>query len=196
DSGWRYQPRDGQSDTSVIGWVVRALKTAERAGVQVPPESYDGIKTFLDEVTDPTYGKVGYTTIGSIALMAYEDPNNVVVQPTLTAIGVMARRLIDKNPNDPLFKLGLNQIAASRPVWDTAKPGIIDFDYWFFGSYCLENNRALWIEYAKNVLCENQRGKAGGCRHGSWDPIDRWGGEGGRVYSTAINVLTLERYYH
>ena len=30
---------------------------------------------------------------------------------------------------------------------------------------------------------------------GSWEPIDRWGGEGGRVYATAINALTLEVYY-
>jgi hypothetical protein len=27
---------------------------------------------------------------------------------------------------------------------------------------------------------------------GSWDPIGRWGYEGGRVYATAINVLTLK----
>ena len=30
---------------------------------------------------------------------------------------------------------------------------------------------------------------------GSWDPKDRWGGYGGRVYSTALNALILEVYY-
>ena len=30
---------------------------------------------------------------------------------------------------------------------------------------------------------------------GSWDPIDVWGEDGGRVYSTASLVLTLEAYY-
>ena len=31
---------------------------------------------------------------------------------------------------------------------------------------------------------------------GSWDPEPNWvGRSGGRVYSTAINVLTLEVYY-
>ena len=34
-----------------------------------------------------------------------------------------------------------------------------------------------------------------GCAHGSWDPIDRWGFEGGRVYATAINTLSLEVWY-
>ena len=30
---------------------------------------------------------------------------------------------------------------------------------------------------------------------GSWDPVGAWGEDGGRVYSTAILVLTLEAYY-
>ena len=30
---------------------------------------------------------------------------------------------------------------------------------------------------------------------GSWDPAGAWGEDGGRVYSTAILVLTLEAYY-
>ena len=34
------------------------------------------------------------------------------------------------------------------------------------------------------------------CDDGSWDPaVDKWGSIGGRVYATAINVLTLEVYY-
>ncbi|MBI3272198.1 MAG: hypothetical protein HYZ53_24610 [Planctomycetes bacterium] len=34
---------------------------------------------------------------------------------------------------------------------------------------------------------------AGAC--GSWDADDRWGFEGGRIYATALNTLTLEVYY-
>ena len=30
--------------------------------------------------------------------------------------------------------------------------------------------------------------------YGSWDPKCAWGEDGGRVYSTAILVLTLEAY--
>lgn len=37
-----------------------------------------------------------------------------------------------------------------------------------------------------------QRAKDAGCAADSWEPVDRWGGEGGRVYATAINALTLE----
>ena len=34
-----------------------------------------------------------------------------------------------------------------------------------------------------------------GCPRGSWDPDGRWGHEGGRIYATALAVLTLEVYY-
>ena len=33
------------------------------------------------------------------------------------------------------------------------------------------------------------------CFEGSWDPLDPWGEEGGRVYSTALMVLCLEVYF-
>ena len=37
--------------------------------------------------------------------------------------------------------------------------------------------------------------KRDGNAKGSWDPVDAWGEDGGRVYATAINTLTLEIYY-
>jgi hypothetical protein len=48
----------------------------------------------------------------------------------------------------------------------------------------------------KNALVPHQHTGKDGCRNGSWNPeVDRWGFEGGRVYATAINALTLEVYY-
>lgn len=199
---WRYQPKDGQNDTSVSGWVAMALKAAEHANIAVPPEAFAGIKSFYDDVTEPNYGKVGYTSQGSIALMGHEDPRNTVVQPSLTAIGIMVRIFIDKKTTDPLIKLGVGQILTSLPTWDTSKPGIIDYYYWFYASYCLNQydgpsgpSWSSWNEKMKDVLLKNQRSKADGCANGSWDPLDRWSAEGSRVYCTAINVLTLEVYY-
>ena len=34
-----------------------------------------------------------------------------------------------------------------------------------------------------------------GCERGSWDPNSKWGRQGGRIYSTALAILTLEVYY-
>ena len=37
--------------------------------------------------------------------------------------------------------------------------------------------------------------REGGNEHGSWDSVDAWGEDGGRVYSTAILALTLQAHY-
>lgn len=199
---WRYQPKNGQNDTSVSGWVAMALKTAEHANIPVPAEAFAGIKSFYDDVTDPTYGKVGYTELGSVAIMGHEDPRNTMIQPSLTAIGIMVRIFIDKRTTDPLVKLGVSQILSSLPTWDTSKPGIIDYYYWFYASYCLNQYDGpsgsawnSWNEKMKEVLLKNQRVKTDGCANGSWEPLDRWSFEGSRVYCVATNVLTLEVYY-
>jgi hypothetical protein len=52
-----------------------------------------------------------------------------------------------------------------------------------------------WNEPMKNALVPNQKTAKDGCQNGSWDPASRWGEEGGRVWATAINSLTLEVYY-
>jgi len=51
----------------------------------------------------------------------------------------------------------------------------------------------VWNESMKDALVPNQQ--RDGDERGSWDPIGAWGRSGGRVYSTAINVLSLEIYY-
>ncbi|MBI4712946.1 MAG: hypothetical protein HY762_06580 [Planctomycetes bacterium] len=199
---WRYQPKDGQNDSSVSGWVAMALKAAEGAELNVPSSAFANIKAFYDEVTDPSYGRVGYTELGSVALRANEEKSSPVIQPSLTAIGIMVRIFIDKKTSDPVIKNGVQLILGSLPTWDTGKLGVIDYYYWFYASYCLNQydgpdgpSWKMWNEKMKEVLLKSQKTKNDGCAYGSWDPIDRWGDEGSRVYSTAINVLTLEVYY-
>jgi ElaB/YqjD/DUF883 family membrane-anchored ribosome-binding protein len=202
NKAWRYQPRDGKNDTSVSGWVAMALKAAELANIPIPAETWAGMKSFYDDVTDQNYGKVGYTELGSVALLKTEDARTTQIQPSLTAIGIMVRIFIDKKVTDPLIKLGIGEILKNLPVWDTSKRGVIDYYYWFYASYALNQYDGpsgpswnAWNEKVKDVLLRNQRVKQDGCANGSWDTLDRWSDEGSRVYCTAINVLTLEVYY-
>ncbi|MFH1230163.1 MAG: prenyltransferase/squalene oxidase repeat-containing protein [Planctomycetota bacterium] len=205
NKGWRYQPKSGQNDTSVSGWVAMALKAAEGCNIPVPPEAFANIKSFYDDVTDKNYGKVGYTELGSLAIRGDEDQRLVnanTIQPSLTAIGIMVRIFIDKKTTDPLIKLGVSQILSSLPTWDTSNPCIIDYYYWFYASYCLNQydgpngqSWTAWNEKIKDVLLKHQHIKSDGCANGSWDPIDRWSSEASRIYCTATNVLTLEVYY-
>ncbi|MFH1226909.1 MAG: prenyltransferase/squalene oxidase repeat-containing protein [Planctomycetota bacterium] len=198
--GWRYQPRDRQNDSSVTGWAAMALKSAELAELDINPAVFADIKSFYDDVTDPKSGQVGYTELGSVAIMANEI--NPKIHPSMTAIGITVRMLIDKKKTDPVIKNGIDLILRDLPAWDTAQLGVIDYYYWFQGSNCLNRYDGpdgpcwkKWNEKLKEALVKNQRLKADKCACGSWDPIDRWSEEGGRVYATAINVLTLETYY-
>jgi hypothetical protein len=67
--------------------------------------------------------------------------------------------------------------------------------YWYFGTHALslvgDPAWTRWRKAIRKTLIENQHML--GCRAGSFDPIGPWGEDGGRVYSTALMILTLER---
>ncbi|MEW6026997.1 MAG: hypothetical protein AB1599_06875 [Planctomycetota bacterium] len=50
-----------------------------------------------------------------------------------------------------------------------------------------------WNQKHKEVLLKHQR--IGGLLDGSWDPEGPWATIGGRVYSTAFSILSLQAYY-
>ncbi len=52
-----------------------------------------------------------------------------------------------------------------------------------------------WNAEMVDALCGHQNPESSNCRRGSWEPVGRWCGDGGRFYATAINALTLEVYY-
>jgi hypothetical protein len=52
-----------------------------------------------------------------------------------------------------------------------------------------------WNAALKKALLPSQNGAGTGCRAGSWEPIDRWSGEGGRVCATAMAALALQTCY-
>ena len=74
--------------------------------------------------------------------------------------------------------------------------------YWYYATQLLHNMQNLawkeWNPRIRNGLISMQV-TTSGCARGSWDPNkpqrDRWGGEAGRHYTTAVSLLTLEVYY-
>lgn len=61
---WRYSHRSGDNDTSVTGWAMMALLAARRSGLKFPKSALDGVRAWLDEVTD-AQGRAGYTRKGT-----------------------------------------------------------------------------------------------------------------------------------
>ena len=68
--------------------------------------------------------------------------------------------------------------------------------YWYFGSLALRQaGEEAWTRWRKalgKAVLRAQHGGTDWCKlSGSWDPAGAWGTQGGRVYATAIMVLTL-----
>ncbi len=199
--GWRYTVRPGDNDTSVTGWCVMALKSADISGLPTSRAGYEGAKSWIDSVTDEE-GVVGYNGLGKVDVVVRGKNEAWGPHPSMTAIGLLCRIFIDKNQNDPVLEKHAKIVTKDLPVWDEAKH-TIDMYYWYYATLALfqydgPNGKywRSWNEAMKIALVPNQRVRKDGCADGSWPPeVDRWGHAGGRVYATAINVLTLEVYY-
>ncbi len=197
---WRYQDRpNGENDTSVTGWMVVALKAAEKAGVPVAADSYGGALNWIDEVTDTKSGRVGYAAVGSLSVRdPKRNPHFVETRgETLTAIGLSCRFLLGQEPNQAsIMQLHAERLMTKLPTWDavpTREAGT-DFYYWYAGTQALKQvggaRWAKWRAALDAALLGSQR--RDGDERGSWDASgDPWGFAGGRIYTTALGALCL-----
>jgi Ca-activated chloride channel family protein len=197
--GWRYSYKCGDNDSSVTGWAVRALKSAEMSGLKLPPTAYDGPRAWFTEVTDLDNFRAGYTFRGTGKVFFPGRNEAFTHHETLTAIGILSRLTMNGDRQPAILSGGGDLLLKDRPKWDGNS---IDFYYWYFGSQALFQldgpagpRWKAWNESMSDALVQNQNAAASGCKAGSWEPVDRWSTEGGRVYATAINAMTLETYY-
>ena len=197
-AGWRYAVRGGENDTSVTGWAVMALKSAELSGLTFPRAAATDAVAWIEKATEPGPSpRVGYTQAGSGKVYIPGRNEQFDDHPTMSAVGLLSRILIRKDRRDAGLAAAL---VADLPVW---KENRIDFYAWYYSSLALFQFDGpagpcwkKWSQPAKDTLVLQQKLAKSGCENGSWDPsVDRWGSEGGRVYATAINTLTLEIYY-
>lgn len=203
--GWGGVRRAAADDTSILGWAVMALKSADVSGLSFDKTAaYDGARAWLDSVTakSESGGKTVYKTRYRLA-----DDADVFVpgvnegfknHPTATGIMALSRIFMDKKRTAEVTG-GADLLAQDLPRWDGKS---IDFFYWYVGTMALYQcdgpDGAKWREWNKamvDALVENQNAAAAEDKIGSWEPVDRWSCGGGRVYATAINALTLEVYY-
>jgi hypothetical protein len=199
---WRYSPRGGDNDTSVTAWMVLALKSAEEFELTVDDDAFRCSLLWLDEVTDPVTGVAGYTKRGEGSSRTKEMELKFPSARTecLTAAALLCRVFLGQTPKQP--RIGPVMTAAGQsvlkkaPVWNEAD-GSIDLCYWYFGTHALfqlgGHGWTHWNERLLDAAVKSQR--QDGNFKGSWDPVDAWGNEGGRVYATAMLVLCLQAPY-
>jgi len=210
---WRYGVKPGDNDTSVTGWMMMALKSAKlvvesdvaagRPGsLQFDADAFDGIRAWIEKMTDPDTGRVGYQQRGSGPARPTElvDRFPADRSESMTAVGVLARVFLGENPrtSDAIQK-GAKLMADRLPTWDPVGGGT-DMYYWYYATLALYQVGGApwkaWDAAMKPAIVDSQRRDGDACgSKGSWDPIDPWSGDGGRVYATAVNAMCLEVYY-
>jgi hypothetical protein len=212
---WRYGVKPGDNDTSVMSWMMMALQSArlvnadaERRGKPAPlvvdEDAFDGIRAWVDKMTDPDYGRVGYIARGQgparTPEMIDRFPNEK--SESMTAVGMLARLFVGEDPRkSPMIRKGTELCLELPPVWHE-HDGSIDMYYWYYATLALfqvgGDAWRRWSAALEEALLPAQRLDGTYCASkGSWDPVDPWGPDGGRVYSTALMVLcgeVAERY--
>lgn len=203
---WRYQPREPDGDASVTGWMVQALLSAEAFELEVDKAALQAAMVFFESVTDPATGSAGYTKMGegSSRPVGKQDVFPAAKTEALTGVVLLCRFLMHQDPKDnKIMEKSANTMLSKPPVWNE-KDGSIDMYYWYYASYAMyQYGGKYWDTWAKKLTDaaiktqhrDGNPGFKGPNFKGSWDPVDPWGDEGGRVYSTAIMVLCLEAYY-
>jgi hypothetical protein len=215
-AGWRYGIKPADNDTSVTGWMAMALQSARwinavdaKAGRPASlavlggdEDAFEGVRAWLDRMTDPATGRVGYQVRGTGPARPVDlvDRFPATKSESMTAIAVFLRIALGEDPtqSEPVRK-GAELLRRLPPVWNPAD-GSIDFYAWHAGSLALfqvgGEAWAAWKQALDAEVVAHQRTDGDPCGVlGSWDPIDPWGPDGGRVYATAILALALETPY-
>jgi hypothetical protein len=180
--------------------MVMVLKSGAMAGLQVDPAALDGARAWLDRVTEPEYGRAGYTARGNgpARPQGLMDRFPADRSESLTAVAVLSRIFCGAKPDDEMVRKGADLCAKAPPAWDEAA-GTIDYYYWYYGTLAMfqvgGDHWKRWNGAMKEAIVAHQRLDRQDCRYGSWDPVDPWSPDGGRVYATALNALCLEVYY-
>lgn len=180
-AAWRYEPKAPVGDTSILGWVVLALRSGRSMGFNVPEKSIQGIQAWLDGVQS---GKSG-------GLSKYQPWKEVT--PTMTAEAWVCRLFLNLDANTRRNREAADYLLEHGPDRDP-----YNLYYWYYGTLSMYQNGGQdwekWNGLVRDRIVRRQKTK--GHQAGSWDPDDSsWGTYGGRIYCTALATLSLEVYY-
>ena len=173
--GWRYSP--GQpGDTTVTGWQLLALKSGRLAGLHVPTLAIADAQRFLDSVQAKSGAEYGY-----------RGPQS---EPTTTSVGLLCRMVTGWQREHPPLSKGIEYLDREGPSKDN-----MYYNYYatqvlhHWGGYPWERWNAVMRDYL--ITSQAQQGH----ESGSWYFSGGHAESGGRLYNTAMAVMTLEVYY-
>jgi hypothetical protein len=197
--GWRYAPGVG-ADTSVTGWMMMALKSGELAGLDVPPAAYRRIGRWLDDAQKSPSEPHLYR-YNPDAPNTPEQRHGRAASKTMTAVGLLMRLYTGWHRDNPNMQRGAAYLAQNLPDLGTTREPLRDTYYWYYSTQVMAHvggpSWQAWMGRLHPLLVNSQTRQ--GPYGGSWDPqapiADRWGPHAGRIYVTALNLLSLEVQY-
>ena len=200
--GWRYEPQEVNGDTSVVGWQVMALKSANLKNLEVSDETIRKTKKFLDFVSAESGTYYGYQ----------RPPRQR--EKALTAVGLLCRMYLGWGHENPSLARGVQYLADVGPSVGDWEPGDArglsnraksrkfecNLYYNYYATQVMRHyggaDWEAWNKVMRDFLVETQA--TDGVAKGSWffeDGDELGAATGGRLYATTMAVMTLEVYY-
>jgi hypothetical protein len=197
--GWRYSPQVG-SDTSVTGWAMMALKSGELANLDVPDETYNRIRRWLDKSQGSSNDPHLYS-YNPYAPDTEEQRHGRRPSTTMTSVGLLMRLYLGWQRDNVNMIRGAEYLGQNLPKLGSARNPERDTYYWYYATQVMFHMGGdYWKVWNGNLhpLLVNHQIRQGPLA-GSWDPRrpvpDRWAPHAGRLYVTTLNLLSLEVYY-
>lgn len=185
--GWRYELLQ-PGDVSMFGWQMMSLKSAEIAGVSVPGKVRQRMELFLKSAAQGDKGGL----FGYQPKAIKSGKNTQPVSPTMTAEALFCQQMLGYPRDTESSRESVDYLMRNTP-----KLSDLNYYYWYYGTLAMYQHGGRpwqdWNSVVRDVLVSQQ--VETGPFAGSWDPNDKWGRYGGRLYSTALATLTLEVYY-
>ena len=197
--GWRYVPGVG-SDTSVSGWMVMALRSAELANLGVPGSTWSLVDNWL-EMAKGSDNRPELYRYNPLAPQTVQQGHGRRPTRTMTSVGLLMRLYTGWQRDNPNMGLGAEYLRSQLPEIGTLRDPQRDTYYWYYATQVMFHMRGEnWESWNKRLhpLLTSSQVQTGPLA-GSWDPFepipDRWADHGGRLYVTTLNLLSLEVYY-
>ncbi len=183
--GWRYRPGK-DSDLSVTGWILMALQSARMAGLEVPDETLDNARGFLDFVSDEGGSRYRYRKSGSLTR-------------AMTAEGLLCRQYLGWKRDNPALVEGVEWLL--QPENGISYKRNRNVYYWYYATQVMHHMEGEpWKKWnARMCRAVPDAQVKQGPEAGSWDPLepteDSEAEEGGRLYVTCLSLYMLQVYY-
>lgn len=197
EGGWRYTPDSGDADLSVSVWQTMALRSARNAGLGVPKEAIDKAVQYLrnsyasgrDAAGLPTNLKTGF---------AYQPGGSA--EFATTAAGLLALQVCGEYEALEVRGSADYLLDMLTGGGDAKRKRQLDYSqkWFFYGTYYFaQGMQKRGGEHAREGrMFVEQIMTANQLPDGSWISADGQERGAGRVYSTALAILSLSIKHH